>query len=87
MSPRHSTIDRLADRTEGKIIDIRLDLHQNPELRKGDETTSNILAGHLRPLNLDEVKTGVVSTASFLSSRVGCQVTRAWHYEPTSTLC
>ena len=55
----HDTIDQLADNVEAKIIEIRHDLHQNPELPNREVRTAKVIADHLKSLNLDEVKTGV----------------------------
>jgi len=55
----HDTIDQLADKVEAKIIEIRHDLHQNPELPNREVRTAKVIADHLKSLGLDEVKTGV----------------------------
>jgi amidohydrolase len=55
----HTAIDELADQVEKKIIDIRHDLHQNPELPNREFRTAKIIAEHLQSLGFDEVKTEV----------------------------
>jgi amidohydrolase len=52
-----AAVDRLAPR----IIEIRHDLHQNPELSNRETRTAGIVAAHLRSLGL-EVRTGVAHT-------------------------
>ena len=55
----HDRIDQLADEVEKKIIGIRHDLHQNPELPNREFRTAKIIAEHLESLNFDEVRTEV----------------------------
>ena len=52
-----AAVDRLAPR----IVEIRHDLHQNPELSNRETRTAGIVAAHLRSLGL-EVRTGVAHT-------------------------
>ena len=52
-----AAVDRLAPR----IVEIRHDLHQNPELSNRETRTAGIVARHLRSLGL-EVRTGVAHT-------------------------
>jgi amidohydrolase len=49
------------DRLSPRIIEIRHDLHQNPELSNRETRTAGIVAEHLRSLGL-EVRTGVAHT-------------------------
>lgn len=55
----HEFIDKLADEVEEKVIKIRHDIHQNPELSNREFRTAKIIADHLTSLGFDEVKTGV----------------------------
>lgn len=55
----HDLIDQLSDKVEKKVIKIRHDLHQNPELPNREFRTAKIIADHLKSLNFDEVKTEV----------------------------
>ncbi|QQS47267.1 MAG: amidohydrolase [Acidobacteriota bacterium] len=53
---------RLDDVIEGlrqKLIETRRDFHMYPELSNREERTSRVIAGKLRALGFDEVKTGV----------------------------
>ena len=52
-----AAVDRLAPR----IIEIRHDLHQNPELSNRETRTAGVVAAHLRSLGL-EVRTGIAHT-------------------------
>jgi amidohydrolase len=49
------------DRLTPRIVEIRHDLHQNPELSNRETRTAGIVAAHLRSLGL-EVRTGVAHT-------------------------
>ena len=49
------------DRLSPRIIEIRHDLHQNPELSNRETRTAGVVAQHLRALGL-EVRTGVAHT-------------------------
>jgi len=51
-------IEPEARRVEPRIIEIRHQIHQNPELSNREEKTAALVAGYLRDLGL-EVKTGV----------------------------
>ena len=55
----HDLIDTLADKIEEKVIGIRHDFHQNPELPNREFRTAKIIAEHLKSLNFDEVRTEV----------------------------
>jgi amidohydrolase len=50
-----------ADKIEQKVIDWRRDFHANPELGNREFRTADIVAKHLRSLNID-VTTGVAKT-------------------------
>lgn len=52
-----AAVDRLAPR----IVEIRHDLHQNPELSNRETRTAGVVAQHLRSLGL-EVRTGIAHT-------------------------
>jgi amidohydrolase len=52
-----AAVDRLAPR----IVEIRHDLHQNPELSNRETRTAGVVAAHLRSLGL-EVRTGIAHT-------------------------
>lgn len=52
-----AAVDRLAPR----IIEIRHDLHQNPELSNRETRTAGVVAAHLRSLGM-EVRTGIAHT-------------------------
>lgn len=52
-----AAVDRLAPR----IVEIRHDLHQNPELSNRETRTAGVVARHLRALGM-EVRTGVAHT-------------------------
>ena len=49
------------DRLTPRIVEIRHDLHQNPELSNRETRTAGVVAEHLRALGL-EVRTGVAHT-------------------------
>ena len=51
-------IEPEARRVESRIVEIRHQLHQNPELSNREEKTAALVAGYLRDLGL-EVTTGV----------------------------
>ncbi|PYQ00545.1 MAG: amidohydrolase, partial [Acidobacteria bacterium] len=51
-------IEAEARRIEPQIVQIRHQIHQNPELSNREEKTAALVAGYLRDLGLD-VKTGV----------------------------
>jgi amidohydrolase len=55
-------IDAAAQSVEAKVIAWRRDLHANPELGNREFRTAAIVAGHLRALGLDEVRTEVAHT-------------------------
>ena len=55
----HDLIDQLADKVEKKVVEIRHDFHQNPELPNREFRTAKKIAEHLKSIGLDEVKTEV----------------------------
>lgn len=63
-------IDRQADRIEGKVIEWRRHLHENPELSNREVKTADYVAKHLRSLGL-EVRTGIAKTGLIGILRTG----------------
>ncbi len=57
--PVHTALDRLAGETAAQVIAWRRHLHRHPELSNREEATARLVAGHLRSLGLDEVRTGI----------------------------
>jgi amidohydrolase len=57
-----SQIDSAAQAIEARVVAWRRDFHQHPELGNREFRTAGIVAGHLRALGLDEVRTGVAHT-------------------------
>ncbi|WP_265863398.1 amidohydrolase [Streptomyces sp. SKN60] len=61
--PTHDEIrgalDRAAEAAAGQVVAWRHHLHRNPELSNREEKTAALVAGHLRSLGLDEVRTGI----------------------------
>lgn len=55
-------LDEAAAAVEAQVVAWRRDLHQHPELGNREFRTADIVAGHLRALGLDEVRTGVAHT-------------------------
>ncbi|MFI8252354.1 M20 family metallopeptidase [Streptomyces filamentosus] len=58
-APVHAELDRLADLAAGRVVAWRRHLHRHPELSNREEGTARLIAGHLRSLGLDEVRTGI----------------------------
>jgi len=58
----HAEIDRRASEVSADVIAWRRDIHQNPELGNREFRTAGIVAGHLRSLGFDEVRTDVAHT-------------------------
>lgn len=56
-----SSIDKQASAIEGKVIEWRRDIHQNPELGNQEFRTAKKVADHLRSLGI-EVTEGVAVT-------------------------
>lgn len=57
----HREIDRLAEAVTGHVVEIRRDLHANPELGNREFRTAGVVAEHLRALGM-EVQTQVAHT-------------------------
>jgi amidohydrolase len=55
----HTELDRLAGEAADQVIAWRHHLHQHPELSNRESETARYIAGHLRSLDLDEVRTGI----------------------------
>lgn len=55
-------VDDAVERFADEIIEIRHDIHQNPELGNREFQTAALVAEHLRALGFDEVRTGVAHT-------------------------
>ncbi len=53
--------DKMATEIEGKMIEWRRDIHQNPELSNREYKTAEKIASHLKSLGI-EVQTGVAKT-------------------------
>ncbi|HWA13504.1 MAG TPA: amidohydrolase [Burkholderiales bacterium] len=56
-----ATVDERVRALEGKVIEWRRHVHQNPELSNREAGTAKLVADHLRGLGM-EVKTGVAKT-------------------------
>ncbi|MEU0742049.1 amidohydrolase [Streptomyces sp. NPDC006134] len=52
-------LDRRAAEVAGQVVAWRRDLHRHPELSNREARTAELVAGHLRSLGLDEVRTGI----------------------------
>jgi amidohydrolase len=63
-------IDQEVERAAPGIVEIRHQLHQNPELSNRETQTAALVADHLRKLGLD-VKTGVAKTGVLATLRGG----------------
>tara|TARA_B100001123_G_scaffold108961_1_gene126823 strand:- start:5082 stop:6497 length:1416 start_codon:yes stop_codon:yes gene_type:complete len=59
---QHSEIDRAVERLVPQIIELRHQIHQNPELGNRETETAALVAAHLRELGFDHVRTGVAHT-------------------------
>jgi amidohydrolase len=59
--PLNTTVDRLAEAVNTKVIAWRRDLHEHPELGNREVRTAGVVSDHLRALGL-EVRTGVAKT-------------------------
>lgn len=55
-------IDQHAPALEAAVIAWRRDIHEHPELGNREFRTAALVAGHLRALGFDEVRTGVAHT-------------------------
>jgi len=56
---REERVAKAADALRDKVIAIRRDFHQHPELSNREVRTGKVIAEKLRALGFDEVKTGV----------------------------
>ena len=66
-TPIHSVaqsddVDQAVDRLGATIIDIRHQIHQNPELGNREFETAKLIAAFLEELGFDEVQTGIAHT-------------------------
>ncbi|HXG58698.1 MAG TPA: amidohydrolase [Thermoanaerobaculia bacterium] len=61
LSATAADIDQLAKKVEPKVIAIRRDIHQNPELGNREFRTSKLVAERLRELGI-ETRTGIAHT-------------------------
>ena len=57
-----SRVEALATELHPSVIEIRRDIHRNPELGFREKRTSGLIADKLRTLKFDEVRTGVGGT-------------------------
>lgn len=57
-----AVVDELIERHEDEIIEIRHQIHANPELGNSEEDTAALVAEHLRRLGFDRIETGVGHT-------------------------
>ncbi len=55
-------VDQAVDRLGATIIDIRHQIHQNPELGNREFETAKLIAAYLEELGFDEVQTGIAHT-------------------------
>jgi amidohydrolase len=55
-------VDAAVERFAARIIELRHQIHQNPELGNREFETATLVAAHLRALGFDEVTTGVAHT-------------------------
>ncbi len=61
LTAQNATIDRQVERHAAAIIELRHQIHQNPELGNREFETARLVADHLRALGM-EVQTGVAHT-------------------------
>ena len=57
-----AAVDAAVDRFADRIIELRHQIHQNPELGNREFQTAELVAEHLRGLDFDEVTVGVAHT-------------------------
>ena len=57
----HEKIDQLVSEIDGKVIEWRRDIHENPELSNREFKTAEKIAAHLKSLGM-EVQTGIAHT-------------------------
>jgi len=62
LAAQDARIDAAVERYAAEIIEVRHDIHQNPELGNREFRTAEMVANHLRALGFDEVQTGVAHT-------------------------
>jgi amidohydrolase len=55
-------LDAAAKRVQPRVVELRRDFHQHPELSNREVRTAEVVARRLRELKLDEVKTGLAIT-------------------------
>jgi amidohydrolase len=55
----HARFDRAAGEIGDQVVAWRHHLHRHPELSNRERATGQMVAGHLRSLGLDEVRTGI----------------------------
>jgi amidohydrolase len=58
----HQRIDALVEQGYDQLVTIRRDLHQHPELSNREFRTASVVAGQLKELGFDEVRTEVAVT-------------------------
>jgi amidohydrolase len=61
-SAQHPGVDAAVARFAPAIVELRHQIHQNPELGNREVRTAGLVANHLRSLGFDEVRTGVAHT-------------------------
>jgi amidohydrolase len=61
-APFRSRVDAIAAEIHPAIVEIRRDIHRNPELGFRETRTAGLVAARLRALKFDEVRTGVGKT-------------------------
>ncbi|MFN8519092.1 MAG: M20/M25/M40 family metallo-hydrolase [Chloroflexota bacterium] len=59
MEGLRARVDALVSESADWLIDIRHELHAHPELSNREERTAALVAGHLRELGIDEVRTSI----------------------------
>ena len=62
----HHVIDELSGKVGAKVIKIRHDIHNDPELSNRESRTAGIIADHLKSLNFDDVHTEVGVTGDLV---------------------
>ena len=55
-------VEEAVERFSAEIIELRHQIHQNPELGNREFETAALVADHLRALGFDEVEVGVAHT-------------------------
>ena len=86
LAAQSATIDREVERYAADIIELRHQIHQNPELGNREFETARLVADHLRALGM-EVQTGIAHTGVVALLRGGrpgpvvavrADIRRAW---------